>query len=118
MKLASMTPRSTKRIVGQRVQIADVGPFQRHYPLIAAQLPGQLTIAHIHGKDTRNAPLQQTVGEAACARAHVNSRKTGHVQSKIVQRSSQLETAAAHVLGQMAHTDGRIDRHSSCPVCR
>ena len=42
-------------------EIPGVGPLQAHHPGVAAELPGQLAVAHVHGVDLLRAVLQHTV---------------------------------------------------------
>lgn len=45
-------------------QVARIDPFQNHDPRVLPQLPGELSLADVHGDDTVRSMLQQAVGES------------------------------------------------------
>ena len=49
----------------RRRQGARVGFFHHNHAAILAQLPGELTLAHVHGINPHGTPLQQTIGKPA-----------------------------------------------------
>ena len=55
------------------VQIPGVGPLQAHHPLIAAQAPGQLSVAHVHRVDLRRPVLEHAVRKASRGGPYVHT---------------------------------------------
>ena len=56
-----------------RGHIPDVGLFHADHPRVVPELPGQLSMAHIHRIDLHSPVLQHAVGEPAGGRSHVHA---------------------------------------------
>ena len=82
--------------------VADVCALHIDHPLIGAQTPCQLTVAHIHCVDLDCTILQHTVGKAAggCANVHADFPLGG--QRKTLHRLFQFQAAAADITDIMA----------------
>ena len=82
--------------------VADVCALHIDHPLIGAQTPCQLTVAHIHCVDLDCTILQHTVGKAAggCANVHADFALGG--QRKTLHRLFQFQAAAADITDIMA----------------
>ena len=91
-------------------QIAGIGPFQTHHPLIAAEGPGQLTVARIHGVHFDRSVLEHTVGKAAGGGADIAAHRPVQVDAlKGFHCLFQLQTAPAHIgQGLAPHFHRRI----------
>ena len=83
-------------------EIPGVGPLQAHHPGVAAELPGQLAVAHVHGVDLLRAVLQHTVGEAAGGGADVGADGAVQVDGEGGHGLLQLQPAPAHISQGMA----------------
>jgi len=82
--------------LGKVEALARVHSFARDDPRIRAEPPVQLTFPDIDGVDPSGAALQETVGEPARRRAHVERDRAGDVDAKLVERGVQLVTTARH----------------------
>ena len=89
---------------GQLVKghVADVCALRIDHPLIGAQTPCQLTVAHIHCVDLDCTILQHTVGKAAGGCANVHADFTLGGQRKTLHGLFQFQTAAADITDIMA----------------
>ena len=97
------------------VKIAGIRAFQDHHPLVAAQLPGQLTVAHIDSVYLRCAVLQHAVGKAAGGGADICGDPAGEIQGKGIDGLFQLQPAPAHIAQAVsAHFQRNVfaDRHA------
>ena len=94
------------------IQIPGVGALQTHHPGVAAELPVQLTIPHVHGIDLGGAVLQHAVGKAAGGGADVGAGLSCQRNRKGLHGLFQLQSAAADV-GQRvaAHLHRCVLRH-------
>ena len=61
-----------------RAQMPHVHPVHHDDPVVAAQRPGQLAVAHVHRHHVRRPGAEQHVGEAAGGRARVQAAPAGH----------------------------------------
>ena len=80
-----------------RGHIADIGPLHDHNTLIGTDLPVQLTVAHIDGKDLFRALLQQAVGKAAGGSTGIGADVALRLHTEVPQCLFQLQTAPAHI---------------------
>src|SRR5207248_7706847 len=78
-------------------QVARVGPVHDAHARIAAEFPGQLSVADIDGEYLFRAVLEQAIGEPAGGGAEVNGHGSFHFQLKVNQGVFQLVAAAADV---------------------
>ena len=77
--------------------MTDIGAFQIDDPLIAAQLPGQLAVAHIDSIYPGRSVLQHTVGKTASGSADIGTDEILQPQVKFFYRLFQLQSAAADI---------------------
>ena len=76
---------------------ARVDPFDRDHARIGAQLPVQLSVAHVDGHDPRGAALQERVGKPPGRGADVEAEASGDVDAEGVERRRELDSAARDV---------------------
>src|SRR6478672_6833070 len=60
---------------------------------VRADAPIELCDSDIHGIHARGAALQQTIGEAACRCANVDTHLARHIDTKVRQCRIQLESS-------------------------
>ena len=91
-------------------QVAGVGALQTNHPLIAAEGPGQLAVAHVHGVHLHRPVLEHTVGKAAGGGADIAAYRPGQMDTlKGFHGLLQLQTAPAHIgQGLAAHLHGGV----------
>ena len=77
--------------------IADIGPLHDHDSGIGPNLPIQLAVANINGKDFSGTLLQQAVRKTACRCAGVAADKAFRLHAKVPKSFFQLQTTAADV---------------------
>ncbi len=87
----------------RRRKSASVGLFHDHHPRVAAELPCQLPLAHVHCVHPRRAALQETIGETARRGAEVNGHGAGCVRLKFFQGVLEFEAAPAHEFLRCCH---------------
>ena len=95
------------------VQAGGMGPLHRHHAGIAAQRLRQLSAAHVESIDARRAALQQTVGEAARGRAHVEADPARRVDPERVERARPASRRPATRTARRRHElhgHGRVDQ--------
>ena len=80
-----------------RLHIADVGALHVYHPLIGAQAPCQLPIAHIHCVDLDCTVLQHTVGEAAGRGTDIHADLAFGCEGEALHCLFQLQTAPADI---------------------
>ena len=86
--------------------IADVGALHDHDPGIVADLPVQLAVAHIDGKDLCRTLLEQAIGEAAGGAAGIGADEARGVNTEVPQCLFQLQATAADIgTGLTPHLD-------------
>ena len=78
-------------------QSTGIDAFHAQHARVGAQLRMQLGAAHIHAHHRHRAMLQQAVGKTAGGLAHIQARKTGHVQPQVLECSFKLQAAARHI---------------------
>ena len=78
---------------------AGVHAFHADHAHIGAQALVQLAMAHVHADHLGRAALQQAVGEAAGALAHVQAAQAVDLQAGGLERAFELQAAARDVLG-------------------
>ena len=76
-------------------QVARIGFFQHHHPVIIAQLPRELTMPHIDRVDPFCAAGQQHIGEAPRGCADIYSHRAGYIDPELLQRVVKLQPAPA-----------------------
>ena len=90
-------------------EVTGVGPLHAYHPLIAAELPGKLTVANIHGVDLGRAVLEHTIRKTAGRSTDIGADITAKVDGEGGHGLFQLQSAPAHVFQGIApHFDGRV----------
>ncbi len=79
-------------------QVAGVGALQADHPRIAAQLPGKLSIAHIHSIDSARAILEHTVGKSPGRGPNIGANLLLQGDGPGVHGLLQLISSPAHIL--------------------
>ena len=73
--------------------------------LVARDAVVKLAAAHVDGVDLGRAALEQAVGEAAGGGPHVEADEAGGIDAEVVERTFELESAAAHEAGRPVEVD-------------
>ena len=95
-----------------RSQIPGVGALHAHHTGVAAELPVQLAVAHVHGIDLPGAVLQHTVRKAPGGGADVGTDLIGQGDGKGLHGLFQLQSAPAHIgQGVATNLDGGVTQH-------
>ena len=79
------------------VQVAGIGPLQADHPLVLAELPCKLAVAHVHGVDLLCAVLQHAVGKAAGGGPDIPADAACQGDGEGGHGLLQLEAAPAHI---------------------
>ena len=79
------------------LHIADVGPLHDDHTGVISNLPVQLAVAHIDGKDFFRSLLQQAIREAAGGSAGIAAYIVHRMDSEVPQGLFQLQAAPAHI---------------------
>ena len=95
-----------------RGEIARVDALADHHARIVAQFPIELAVADVDGPHARGAALQQTIGEAAGGASDVQTNLAADIDTEMIQRGSQLDTAAADI------RKARGDAYAGCRSLR
>ena len=80
-----------------RGHIADIGLLHDHHAGVGADLPVQLAIAHVNGKDLLRPLLEQAVRKAAGGGSRVAAHIAFRLYAKVPQGLFQLQAAPAHI---------------------
>ena len=102
MKDRSATVSATAPPMASGVRVRTLVRSSTRHPVVGAQRPGELPVAHVDGDDLDGPGAQQHVGETAGGRAGVQAAPPDDgqpVRRERGQRTGQLVTAARHVLG-------------------
>src|SRR5689334_986269 len=67
------------------------------HPRVLAELPGQLSLPHIHRPNLTRAMLEQAIGKASGGRSEVDCPPSGGINAKMVQCMFQFLAAAADI---------------------
>src|SRR5262245_42596497 len=93
--------RDQVRGIWQRTWLAYVRALDHHDPGVVPQPRMELAVAHVERDHVRGAVLQQTVGEAACRRADVESARSRDVDVEVRQRVLELLAATGDIAGRL-----------------
>ena len=100
-------------------QVPRVGTLQTHHAPVAAQLPVQLSVAHIHRVDLRCAVLQHAVREASGGRADIGADLALQRNGKRLHGLFQLQSAPAHIPQRVTtHLHAGVLRHRRTGLVR
>lgn len=108
-----------RRSQGDRIGMANVGPFNHRYPGIEADFGMQLAVPDINGDHVTDVALQHAVGKTTGRSSNVDGAQLRNVNGEMVQRRSQFFPAPTdegairpvnddRFIG--AHQSGRVER--------
>src|SRR5579863_4478309 len=89
------------------IQRANVGVLDRNDSLVAAQPRVKLSAADVDRIDAPRAALKQDVRETAGRSADIETDAVLHIESELVERRRELETAARNIRMYRLGLDGR-----------
>jgi hypothetical protein len=93
----------------------DVCTLNDHHPRILPQLPGQLSITDIHGKDPACTVLKKAVGKPAGGGAHIETGKTGYINFHGLQSAFEFKAASAYIGNVFSFQNNDILCGDLCP---
>ena len=88
-------------------EVAGVGFLEQANARVLAQAKIHLAIAGVDRDHARSAALQKAIGEASGRGAHVEAHQVIHVDAPVIERTLELESAAAYVLQIVAQQTQR-----------
>ena len=88
-----------------RGHVDDVGALEQRDPRVAAQAPGELRAPDVHRDDAGRAALEEAVGEATGRAPDIDACEARGVHAERVERTRELEPAAADVRDPPLHMD-------------
>jgi hypothetical protein len=80
-----------------RGEVTNVAPLDNADPIVGAQTLVYLAMSNVEGDDLRSTSLQQTVGESAGGRTHIDRAESRRVESERIEGRLQLQRTPAHV---------------------
>ncbi len=80
-----------------RLHITEIGLFHTHHPGVAAQLPIQLPMPHVHGIDFCRSVLQHAVGKSSCGSSDVHAHQPLQRNIPDPHGLLQFQASPAHI---------------------
>ncbi len=110
MKETSQTTRSNGAPSAAGSDSADVGALDHRDPVVGAQTPGKLSVAHIQRHHAGGTRLQQAVREPAGARTHVDRPPPRNRHREPLERARELVAASRYEAGTRGDLDDSRQR--------